>query len=679
MTVTITIFHGGKPDPSILLTIGDDTNVPKIDVDSWVDVEASIALSADEEGGRFILKRGHKLGIEVEVSVNSGSEESFRYNGKPRFKLFCGGMGLAELLLVREEPYSEQKLTKVHVLNGKKEKLYKAMRQELLNRSLPHFLVDDLRGQQWWEDDHFSIGYKGGYVSCEDYGVMLEHLQRDINDITPFLKCIIRAPILHHETVLCRRPISAVSRISSATRKSIMRSSKCFNDMRAQDECICVSRKQVTTHIPVHSAIRTFLDEFILHRLVKIQQAFKDEVKGLTAKIAKGENDIKGIEAKIQVLGREGKVAKKDEKQLKRLKGELDKGWRKKGENVDLRNRISEKIESAESSIRAVQRFLRMPIFDGSREVIRIYDLSPADFMATDAYRNLYAKIARFSRDRYWWVGDDVSHSRHRIPQLKLDSAGENRLQNQYSIVYENWCYAQIFLAFLRLGYKYCDNEGNLKWATYGSCTLKNGKIKVKVIHDVKPQPTSETNGGAKGFYSKGEMTPDFALIVSLDGVDGEVWYVMDAKSDERDIKPHMVKAILKYCNKDFYYTDENGQQGRKIGVFLIRSGERENDGNNAKIEVPPRLPHLSDDDAKREGIRIEDFTKLYSADYFLCKGRGLRTETNMKREVPFIGYLRVNCFSKERERVFEEFVDEYLVNTAVSNLSKVSYGRRKG
>ena len=650
MTVTLRIYHGKERLPrEFTLSPQEEALLPFITVWSHDRVSASISLSHDEHGGRFRLMKGTMSDVKAYVDAGSGcSSKDFEwYDGDkneyvPDFKLFRGGLGVNDLFLVREQLGSAKgdlyvKIAKVYVEDKKKRKLYNAMELDLVNNKFPHYVVDDHRGQM--KKDRFSIEFNTGYASFEDDDIMLKHLQRFVKEITPLLKCIVHAPILRYKKVFCRRPLSMVSRISNATRNAIMRSSKSLSDMCEQNVCICDSRKQVTTNTRVHSAIRTVLDWYVLRRLIKIRRALKENNVSLVEEIRKKEKDILGMRGKNK--------KRKVEASLSNMRGEKLNEY-----NENLKN-----IESSNSIAKAVQGFLRMPIFSELQDEVMIYDLPPADFMVNDAYRALYAKIVEFLGHRLWWRGDDeVPPGRWKIPRLRSDERfGEQLWQENYSRVYENWCYAQMFLALEGLGYKYCESDG-LKQSTRGSCVFEKGGIRVGIVHDVIPGVPWKTRS-TPGFSSQKYMTPDFALIVSVNGVDGVSWYVMDAKSDASGIQPHMVKAILNYVHSGFVYHNKH-----KTGVFIIRSGDE--DCTNKAIEVPPStIPQFP-----VKNVSPQELEYWFSRNYTWIQNSHIENNGRQVEGYPYIGYFRVNAFSNNCRDVIKEILN-VLINTAVRDI----------
>lgn len=650
MTVTLRIYHGkGRRPREFILSPQEEAALPFLTVWSHDRVRASISLSNDEHGGRFRLMKGTLPDVKAYVDAGSGCcSEDFEWYDSDKneyvldFKLFRGGLGVNDLFLVREQLGTEkgdlyEKIAKVYVEDKKKRKLYNAMELDLVNNKFPHFVIDDHRGQM--KKDRFSIEFKAGYASFEDDDIMLRHLQRFIKEITPLLTCIVHAPILRYKNVSCRRPISMVSRICNATRKAVMRSSKSLRDMCEHNVCICDSRKEVTTITRVHSAIRTVLDRYVLRRLINIRRAFKKSNVSLMEEIKKKEKDILGVRGKNN--------KRKVEANLCNVRAEKGNEY-----NENLKN-----IESADTNIKLVQRFLRMPIFSELQDEVMVYDLSPTDFMVNDAYRALYAKMVEFLGHRLWWRGDDeVPTGRWKIPQLRFDETfGEQLWQENYSRVYENWCYAQMFLALEGLGYKYCESDG-LKQSTCGSCVFEKGGIRVGIVHDVIPEVPWKTRR-TPGFSTQKDMTPDFALIVSVNGEDGVSWYVMDAKSDASGIQPHMVRAILKYVDSGFVY-----QKKHKTGVFIIRSGDE--DCTNKAIDVPPStIPQFP-----VKNVSPQELEYWFSRNYTWIQNSHIENNGRQVEDYPFIGYLRVNAFSSNRGDVVQEFLN-VLINTAVQDI----------
>lgn len=631
-------------------------------------VTAKLSLSNEEEGGEYALKISEP-DIVARVEVDTGSEGNFvTYDNKEHreFPLFRGGLGGCELLLVKEVFEGEdlpQKLAIVYVGDKKKEQLYDIMVEGLFAKNLPHFVLNEFQGQM--KKHRFTLEFNEGYASYDDDDIMLKSLHRLTVDLMPLLKCISQTPVMRYEKVSCRRPLSVLSRIDRETSRAIIRSQGSFEDLCARDERVRALRKRVTTRLPVHAAIKTFLEYFVLRRLVEIRIRCEKDVKQLKAKIKDMDAELKskGVELKkkeeqIQQERNEGLIEK-----IKKIVGRITKRKNQKDDLETSIQSINEKLTLIAAGEGVVRGCLTMPIFTGISEDVLIYDLPPSDFMATEAYRRIYNIMAEFLRTRFWWIGDKIQSGQWRMPQRKLDgTSGTQQLQHKYSLVYENWSFAQmIFVLQNELGYKHI---GDKILGVYGSCAFEKEDIVVRIVHDVI---TSSPKKGGTEFISKSGWTPDFALIVSHAKY-GNVWYVMDAKSDG-DLKPHMVDKMLKYANDESF----RFLATPKSGVFLIRSGE--DDGQNSEIEVPPpSLPKSIFDKLvqKPYEYKPEVINDWYSNDYTWIDGLGIVNNGRDIASYPYIGYVRVNAKFSRRAAVFKEFVDG-LIKTAVRELQSKS------
>ena len=653
MNVKLKIRRYRKVVSELSLTPRRDSRLPIITALSSDLVTARLSLSNEDEGGEYAL-RIKEPDIVARVVVEPGEEREFTsYNENEvrlEFPLFRGGLGRCELLLVKEKPFEEKEIAIVYVGDKKKEQLYDVMVKELFTKNLPHFVLNEFQGQM--KKHRFTLEFSEGYASYDDDDIMLKALRRLTVDFMPLLKCVSQTPVMRYEKVLCRRPLSVLSRIDRETSRAIIRSQCGFENLCARDERVRALRKRVTTRLPVHAAIKTFLDYFVLRRLTEIRIRCEKDVLQLRTEIKDKEEELKSKGVQLK----ERKSVDGIKKRMAGVKNQID------ARETRIQN-INKKLTLIVASEGIVRGCLMMPIFAGIREDVMIYDLPSSDFMATEAYRRLYNMMAEFLRTRFWWIGDKMQSDRWKMPQRKLDEvSGTQQLQHKYSLVYENWAFAQIIFALQNeLGYKHI---GDKILGVYGSCAFEKEDVVVRIVHDVIT--SSPKNDGAE-FVTKKRWTPDFALIVSLAKY-GNVWYIMDAKSDG-DLKPHMVDKMLKYADDESF----RFLTTPKSGVFLIRSGEGE--ALNSEIEVPPpSLPKSIFDKLvqKPYGYKPEVIDDWYSNDYSWVDGLGIVNNGRDIASYPYIGYVRVNANSSRHAVIFKEFVDG-LVKAAVRELQAKS------
>lgn len=617
MTVRLKIWHHEEPrdwNPRV---------EPIVNVCSSDNVEAWLSLANEEKGGEYFLQMGNDPDIHAQVVIAPGEEKKFHWHDrennrdKELFSLFRGGLGTTDLLLIRSESGDRETLAKVSVEDKNKERFYNEMRADLFNKTLPHFIVDDYRGQM--EKDRFSLEFNEGFVSCEDKDVMLEVLQKIIESIAPLLKCIAQSPVMCYETFSCRRPLSKISHLDRLTRHAIMRSPISFSEMRARNDRVFTSRKRVTTRMPVHAAIRAFLVRDVLQRLVSIRHGF-EKVR------AEEDEELKGRQAEI------GK--QKDEQTIISLKRIIcDKNG--------LLLRIDEKIKQVDTNKLKVLRLLRLPIFLGLRNEFSIYDLCPVDFMATEAYRKLYNKMVTFLQTRFWWVHDEALSGRGKMPQLKLDpDTGETRLQKKYSIVYEMWCYSRLIHAMIGLDYRLEEGQ-RIKAEDCSFVIFKKDHVKVELRHGIVSRKAKR--GKRAEFTSDGKLTPDFAIIVYDTQKQKSKWIVADSKSDS-SMKSHMVDKRNKYANI------EKDGIGKPLASVLFWSGESK--GNSTEISFPPRRMGLEGDHSKD--------------DYEWKEGYGIIQHEDLP---PYHGDVRANVESDtDSISVFQEFMSG-MIKTALREM----------
>ena len=618
MTVRLKIWHHGVPrdwNPRV---------EPIVNVSSSDNVEAWLSLANEEKGGEYFLKMGDDPDIHAQTVIASGGEGKFHWYDRENnryeelFSLFRGGLGTYDFLLVNTESGDGEVLAKVSVEDKNKERFYNEMEADLFNKTLPHFIVDDYRGQM--EKDRFSLEFNEGFVSYEDKDVMLEVLQKIIESIAPLLKCIAQSPVMCYETFSCRRPLSMMSRLDRLTRQAIMRSPISFSEMCARNDRVFTSRKRVTTRMPVHAAIRTFLVRDVLLRLVSIRHEF-ERVRAEEAE------ELKRRQAEIR--------QQKDEQTINSLKRIIcDKNG--------LLLRIDEKIKQVDTNKLKVLRLLRLPIFLGLRNEFSIYDLCPVDFMATEAYRKLYNKMVTFLQTRFWWVHDEAHSGRGKMPQLKLDpDTGETRLQKKYSIVYEMWCYSRLIHAMIGLDYRLEEGQ-RIKAEDCSFVIFKKDHVEVEIRHGIVSRKAKR--GKRAEFTSDGKLTPDFAIIVYDTQKQKSKWIVADSKSDAC-MRKHMVDARNQYANI------EKDGIGKPLASVLLWSGESK--GNSTEISFPPRRMGLEGDHSKD--------------DYEWKEGYGIIQHEDLP---PYHGDVRANVESDTGSiSVFQKFMSG-MIKTALREMA---------
>lgn len=607
-------------------------------------VSAELELTADETGREYFLQIGGCP--DKRPYLVAGSEPGiFKFELKPdrhnrdwhAFQLFRSTIGTSYLFLgetrydadgIRNFPL--RRIAEITVLDETRSKMYDEMVRSLLDDDLPHFCVDDFNWQM--QKNRFSLSWANGYTSYQNSNVMLMELARIIHRISPYIDSIFHAPQMNYRRTPIKKPLAAVSRIDSLTRKAIYHEvlkSGISQYCKIQNAKVATIGKLPTYDIPAHRAIRSFL-KTVNARLITIEQDFDRRLAEIQADVSEKSESWNDRRAKNMIADDRAAI-----------------------DGIVRKQTLCRRVR------RAVVSMMSCDVIGRSSDGVTIFDVGWADFSATDAYRKIYEIILRFSRSCYWWVGDRQIGA-WSVPELCMADDGMSLLQHKYSTVYENWCYAQLLKGFFRLGYSCV--EGRFLPNENGSrCRFVKQGVEVLLIHGVNAVPPRR--GGTSEFEdvldSEFGMTPDYAVIIREQGRSGCAWAVMDAKSDP-SMGLHMVKARNKYASGVCYV--DNGRRVMPFASVLFRSGER--DGEYPEIEIPPPRCEWA------AGLGDEGRIRDHSDDDYYWDGNNGIIEGSRKLP-PYHGHLRVNVSSLwYDEELFQHFVCG-IVATARRELEK--------
>lgn len=634
MRVVLSILEKGRLRREEFIAGSDSLPVVTVTVSAMVSAE--LLTDESDEHGLYMLQVGSQPDIRVDASLQFGSSSCkfklHKYDSDLKqevelesYKLFQGTMGTSYLYLV---PYGDErcllKLAEVAVLLDETDLrggFYDKMVKELLDRRLPHFVLDDFKWQM--TRNQFSIGWNDGYASMESPDIMLRALGRVVSKMRCHLAYINEAPNVNFERVDRKRRICHLSRVD----EKVLRGVGLVMNQLGSDSLDEVSDVRVWEnssrpgyHTRAHSVISTFLKEFVGRRLVVIEE-------NLAQRLVR-QNERVGQFGASRILRSIGRNMYAEERAVQ------DSLLRK----LSLVRRLS-----------AIVKGLRSYSFlSASCEELTVFDVEVNEFGANDAYRQLYCIILEFSRARFWWIGDKED-GRWRIPKVELSENGESRLQLKYSIVYEHWCFARLVSAMGGLGYK-CKENQLLMGDDSCSVVFSNGVLEVKIIHGVTAWARkwlSQKKISSEFVYT-GERakkkTPDFAVLIRRVADGCSVWVVADAKSDAT-LKRHIVERRIEYA-ADIEWTKK-----RPIASVIFLSGEAA--GKTSGIDFPPpplRDRRIVDEDG-------EDLFDDHSKDDYRWMPEGGIVEGG-DGVCPYHGHVRANVVSDKLDgSVFRDFV----------------------
>ncbi len=603
-------------------------------------VEATIHLDEDENAltndgdVSFILQIGGEPDVRAFAEIESGKTRGkFLYSEKvdgkrkefDKFQLFRGTPGGTGLFVLKRYDSSAPvwTLASIEVCDEVKGRLYDGMVVDILRMGLPHYVIDEFKWQM--ARNRFSLKWCYGYTSYESVDVMLLVLSRLIRrELEPNLReisCAVQCEFVKRERFMS---LSRVHRVNGVVRRNVVRL-MCRRSIENIDDIECgkvrAFASEATTDILAHAVIRTFLEQFVLHRLDIIE-------KDITVRLEHSKKEMESHRCSTR---------RYDNNKWAEAKVESESCVRKLRLVHELRLRIVP--------------FVSASFLSAAKHDIYVFDVDADEFEATNNYRRLYAAMLEYSRTCFSWTSEN-SNEQFRILQVDVSNQGETRLQKKYSIVYENWCYARMLSAMKNLSFALQE----CRYRTDGGgtvCTYEKDGISVKLIHGVLAM-----NENYPGYYDDCEFyltdqqsrfrTPDFAIVISVQGIDEDCWIVADAKSDDC-LRSHMVETRNYYASSILRY-------GKKpMASVLFRSGDSEKESPLPGMELPP--PTVVEWAKMDERGNLEEKIDHSRDDYRWEPGYGVVPGSNPT--VTYHGHVRANIKSVGKDsRVFEEFMD---------------------
>lgn len=610
-------------------------------------VKASLIGMDGDEAGDYVLQCGKNPDKRMFAEFQGGASSCPFWDGdgsRPSWKspLFQGIMGNTYLYLSssKDGEYFDSPLAEVVVEDdsGKKE-LYDEMVRELLGLQLPHFVLDDFKGQMKF--NKFSMDWEDGYMSRDDPDVMLSALERVVEDMRRPLAYINKAPHMDFASTERRRRVGQISRIDGRMIRGIEKA-MCRLEVgtigKLSDEYVVEPSRKKTYHTRVHAVIFTFLRELVFARLNLI----KDD---LSERIRKKKKDRELVGKSVGDLIKKLKNGNANENVQK----ELGTKRRQYAEVEAELETLRQKARLAEDLVHIVRGMLSYCFLSPPHEDLSVFDVPSSAFSGNEAYRSLYSVMLNFSRSSFWWVKDRQC-SPKRLPKIVLSETGESRLQIKYSIVYENWCYARLLAAMASItGYQRNKDEEKKEKDSL-SVVFENRFFRFKLVHGVTAQREKQTKF-REFVCSEGTKSPDFAILITNKEKGYSQWVVADAKSDD-GLREHIGSKREAYANSlEWKPPDRPTESLVPLASIIFLSGKA---SDVAAIEVPPPAWKKSGDEQKK----FEDRKKEYQWD----AGGGFVETIDRPlfhgKRVPFQGHVNANVSSvKKTKDVFREFL----------------------
>lgn len=636
MTVKLTIRENGGRPREVLLPSRGVLNAP-LTVRVSNDISAEIVLEEGDPGGHYMLQVGNNPDIRAHVDVYERSVSRLftwshystdlrEFIHETSFRLFRGTMGTSLLYIsCADGVRTAVPLCEVTVLldgTDVRGDYYDEMVRYLLKNNLPHFVLNDFLWQM--SRNRFSVGWKDGYSSTEDPGVMLRILGKVVKEMIPLVRSVALSAQMAFIRRRRRRILSQVTRVDShliRDAESVMRRSGVGELEDVSEAFVSETSRAATFETAAHAVICTFMRGFVLRRLEIIQRLLENKIN----------QKKKSVDGFLANSNQGTKILN----QLADEKAYLESLNRKKG--------------VVNSLIRIVRGMLSLPIFAGVRDDLTVFDIEDDVFSGNEAYRRLYKIMLDYWRTRFWWIGD-LDNARWRLPKIELSrdaEKGETRLQFKYSVVYENWAYARLVLAMIASGYE-IEKTLSEGVGVSGRVIFRNGTTHLTIVHGFtawmkKKDKTSEFEyvGGRAN-----KKTPDFAIIVQSDEFDDFAWFVCDAKSDAA-LKRHMVDVRTEYA------TTLRRLGKSPLASVLIWSGE--SNSGPASVECPP--PALKTEVPNQVSADDEDGFNDHSGDDYVWRSDAGVIEGEHDA-APYHLHVRANVDSVERSSdVFAEFL----------------------
>lgn len=625
MKIKITVVRTGHP---LEMAVPPSSELPFFSVYSTDELWAEIIKDGEACNGEFLLQVGRDPDCRGYVDLGAGNLQftGYDYLNKmtTRLKLFNQTIGESYLYLIdRGAGGRFIPIARVEVKNKGKEHLYQLMVEDLLSQRLPHYVVDDFKGQM--KKNHFAFDWRNGYASYDRPEEMLDLLEKILHRVYSLVSQISRTARMN---VVSTRVSKKIDRVSRVDIRGVRQLEAAMNRLGAQDlpemsgSSISSSMRLSSFYMPVHSAIAWFLRGPVRSRLERIIIACEEAIAEIKMRMSKNrletkykQNDFAGNSAEI--------------------------------------NEHQRRMECARRLVRIVDEMLAYPIFSVVDSGVTVYDVDAIEFSANDSYRKLYKVMMDFLKMRFWWV-HDKDEMRRRIPQVQFDEFGETRWQRKYSMVYEYWCYARLCKAAEGLGVRH--QLGRFRIGGVARChryVVHDHDVEIFVFHEITARANKKSNGDVFRTCSYRDITPDFALLVRGNGRTA-FWSVLDAKSDN-GIKPHFARVHDKYRTVRCF-ADGCGDDGVPAdAVVLFVSAENERNGD-AGIDFPVSLPQECLDRNESEWEDRDIWANISKEDCCWRDGEGICQ--GLEAQTPCHGHVRANVKSiKSGDDVFQRFL----------------------
>ena len=542
----IKLFQGRKNKPFVVL---DTAKVysKRLYVDAGMVCRATAILEDAEneawETCDYFLQVGCDPDdvVRLEDELENELEADRRFKNKAnnaRFKLFEGMIGCSTLYLFKENISGglEKFLlaTDVVVENEEKEASYTKMVDQLLENKMPQYVVTVFKWQMAYHK--FDLEWEDGSATYIDVPMMINALEILVKNLTSRLSLIRSRPYEQIRAEIGFDYPCKLKKIDTISRRSVVKT-------QGLKRKVLTRKKVVSFDSIVHDVIKTFLLELEI-RSRTIHENLQKEINEVTVTLNDFAKGCWKLKCKHEI------------------------------ENFEHYQKRSKRLE------RIFNQLQDMTFLKSSCKRMTIFDVDGSLFMINYAYYDLY-KIMRTFADRYFSWHKDRDLPWKKRPNLSRLYGKSQRGQFKYSIVYENWCIAQLCQTLEALGYTLAYHKFDQLKESY-CYTFSNEGVEIALWHGIVARPKEDLFRYENGDTE--QRTPDFALSISRKEIQRDVWIVGDVKSSEI-WNQNTRKPYEKYGNIIKKGKDE--QWNSPFAILVLWFGEKE-----SRIQFP--RPELS-------------------------------------------------------------------------------------
>lgn len=540
----IKLFQGKKNKPFVVLDTAKIHSGPLyVNAKTWYRATAILEDAENEawETCDYVLQAGSDPDVfatlEDELENELEVDRRFKYHKKANFPLFEGMLGRSSLYLFKEDisggGIEKFLLAEVDVANEDKKKSYTKMVCQLLENKMPQYVVTAFKWQMAYHK--FDLEWEDGSATYVDVPMMIKALEILEKDLKSRLSLIRSRPYEQIRAEIGFDYPCKLKKLDMISRRSLVKNQGLNG---ARERKVLTRKKVVSFNCTVHDVIKTFLLELEI-RSRTIHEILQREINEVTITRNNFASGHWKLKCKHAITGFEHY-----QKRAKRLE------------------RIFNQLQD-------------MTFLKSSCKRMTIFDVDGSSFMINYAYYDLY-KVMRIFADRYFSWHKDRDLPWKKRPNLSGPYGKFQQGQFKYSIVYENWCIAQLCQTLEALGYTLEVHEFDQLKESY-CYTFSNEEVEITLWHGIVARPKENLFQYETG--KNEQRTPDFALSISKKEIQRDVWIVGDVKSSEEWNK-NTKKPYDKYGNILKKGKDE--QWNSPFAILVLWFGKKE-----ASIQFP--------------------------------------------------------------------------------------------